>query len=90
VLSAVSPAIAGAEVRNPEGHLVQMDDVTWNHVLDQHVEMSEYLAETMAAIKTPDHREPDPRAGRERFSAKEARSVGFGSSPSSAAARIVS
>ena len=44
-----------------------MDDVAWNHVLDQHVEMSEFLAETMTAIKTPDHREPDPRAGRGRF-----------------------
>jgi hypothetical protein len=54
-----------------------MDDVAWNHVLDQHVEMSEYLAETMAAIKAPDHREPDPRAGRERFFAGEAQSAGF-------------
>jgi hypothetical protein len=36
-------------------------------VLDQHVEMSEYLVETMAAIRTPDHREPDPQAGRERY-----------------------
>jgi hypothetical protein len=45
-----------------------MDDVAWNHVLDQHVEMSEYLAETMSAIEMPDHREPDPpRAGRERY-----------------------
>ncbi len=56
-----------AENRNPEGHLVQMDDVAWNHVLDQHVEMSEYLAETMATIKVPDHREPDTQAGRERY-----------------------
>jgi hypothetical protein len=44
-----------------------MDDVAWNHVVDQHVEMSEYLAEAMATIKEPDHREPDPRAGRERY-----------------------
>lgn len=29
--------------------------------------MSEYLAETMTAVKAPDHREPDPRAGRERY-----------------------
>lgn len=44
-----------------------MDSVAWNHVLDQHVEMSEYLADTMAAIEMPDHREPDVRAGRERY-----------------------
>jgi hypothetical protein len=56
-----------ADLEHIKGHLVQMDDVAWNHVVEQHVEMSEYLAETMNAIKTPDHREPDPRAGRERF-----------------------
>jgi hypothetical protein len=56
-----------AEIRNPEGHIVQMDDMAWNHVLDEHAEMSEYLAETMGAIEAPDHREPDPRAGRERY-----------------------
>lgn len=56
-----------AEVRNPEGHLVQLDQACWEHVLEQHVEMSDYLAETMAAIRTPDDREPDVRAGRERY-----------------------
>jgi hypothetical protein len=44
-----------------------MDDVAWDHVMDQHDEMSEYLVETMAVIEKPDHREPDPRAGRERY-----------------------
>lgn len=29
--------------------------------------MSEYLEETMTTIKTPYHREPDLRAGRERY-----------------------
>jgi hypothetical protein len=67
-----------------------MDDVAWNHVLDQHVEMSEYLAETMTVIEAPDHREPDPRADASATSAKEARSAGFGLSPSSAAAPTVS
>jgi hypothetical protein len=56
-----------AEVRNPEGQLVQMGQAAWDHVLDQHVEMSGYLTETMAAIQTPDHREPDARVGRERY-----------------------
>ncbi|HST55500.1 MAG TPA: hypothetical protein VLJ42_06355 [Solirubrobacteraceae bacterium] len=44
-----------------------MDDVAWNHVLEQHVEMTDYLRETMSVIKAPDHREPDPRAGREGY-----------------------
>jgi len=67
-----------------------MDDVAWNHVLDQHVEMSEYLAETMTAIKTPDHREPDPELDASASSAKEDQSAGFGSSPSSTETPIVS
>ena len=40
-----------AEVCNPEGHLVQMDEVAWNHVPDQHGEMNEYLAETMSVVE---------------------------------------
>lgn len=32
--------------------------------------MSEHLADTIAAIRAPDHREPDPRAGRERYFAR--------------------
>jgi hypothetical protein len=38
-----------------------------HHVLDQHVEMSGHLADTISAIRAPDHREPDPRVGRERY-----------------------
>jgi hypothetical protein len=81
-----------ADLEHIKGHLVQMDDVAWNRVVEQHVEMSEYLAETMNAIKTPDQttmsqtREP----GESASSAKEGRSAGFGPSPSSAAAPIVS
>ena len=56
-----------AETRNPEGRLVLLTETQWNHVLDQHVEMSGHLADTIAAIRAPDHREPDPRAGRERY-----------------------
>jgi hypothetical protein len=56
-----------AETVNPEGRLVLLAETEWNHVLDQHVEMSGHLADTIAAIRAPDHREPDPRAGRERY-----------------------
>jgi hypothetical protein len=56
-----------AEVRNPEGHLVELNKAAWEHVLRQHVEMKDYLAETMSAISSPDAREPDLRAGRERY-----------------------
>lgn len=56
-----------AEVPNPEGHPVQLDEAAWGHVLEQHAEMSAYLEETMTAVRTPDHREPDARVGRERY-----------------------
>jgi len=56
-----------AEVRNPEGHVVRLDRTAWEHVLDQHVEMTDYVAETMTAITAPDDREPDVRPGRERY-----------------------
>jgi hypothetical protein len=56
-----------AEARNPEGHLVQLHRAAWEHVLHQHVEMEDYLADTMSAIASPDSREPDLRAGRERY-----------------------
>ncbi|MGO8906644.1 MAG: hypothetical protein ACLQMH_13625 [Solirubrobacteraceae bacterium] len=29
--------------------------------------MNEHLADTIAAIRAPDHREADPRSGRERY-----------------------
>jgi hypothetical protein len=56
-----------AEARNPEGHLVQLDEAAWDHVVEQHAEMKSYLADTMTSIKAPDHREPDDRVGRERY-----------------------
>ena len=60
------PEVIG-ETRNPEGHLVQLDKAAWDHVLEQHIEMGDHLAETMTTISTPDHREPDVRPGRERY-----------------------
>jgi hypothetical protein len=56
-----------AQARNPEGHVVQLDQAAWDHVLEVHVEMRDYLAETMTAITASDAREPDARAGRERY-----------------------
>jgi hypothetical protein len=55
-----------------------MDEMAWNHVLDQHVEMNEYLAETMSVIEMPDHREPDlPGLGVNVTSVAEDHSPGF-------------
>jgi hypothetical protein len=56
-----------AETHNPEGRLVQLDQAAWDHVLDEHIEMDGRIVEAMAAVQAPHHREPDPRAGRERY-----------------------
>lgn len=56
-----------AEVRNPEGRLVRLESVTWDHVRDEHPQLGHRLTELMRAIASPDYREPDPRAGRERY-----------------------
>jgi hypothetical protein len=56
-----------AEAHNPEGRLVQLHRSAWDHVLDEHLEMQDYLEDVMAAIIDPDHREPDVRPGRERY-----------------------
>jgi hypothetical protein len=40
---------------------------TWNHVLEQHAELADHLEEIMATVHAPQHREPDVRAGRQRF-----------------------
>ena len=56
-----------AETVNPDGRIVLMERDSWDHVVERHPAMAECLAETMSVIKYPDHREPDPRAGRERY-----------------------
>jgi hypothetical protein len=56
-----------AQVANPEGRTVHLDAAAWNHVLEEHAEMEPFLEDAMAAIARPDHREPDPRPGRERY-----------------------
>lgn len=56
-----------AEAVNPDGKLVVVYSSTWDHVVWRHPLMDDYLDVTMAIIRAPDHREPDPRPGRERY-----------------------
>jgi hypothetical protein len=56
-----------AEAQNPEGRTVQMDRTTWNHVLNGHPGMADYLGEVMDAIRMPEYRENDPQVGRQRY-----------------------
>lgn len=56
-----------AEVENPEDRLVRLDTLAWNHVLEEHPELEPFLEETLLTVQRPEHREPDPRPGRERY-----------------------
>ncbi|HEY3946041.1 MAG TPA: hypothetical protein VGL78_12510 [Solirubrobacteraceae bacterium] len=60
-----------AETATPDGILVMMFEDTWHgHIVDPregHGELAAHLDAVLAAVSAPDHREPDPFAGRERF-----------------------
>lgn len=47
--------------------MVELDETAWEHVLWRHPVMAYLLDDVMRAITRPDFREPDLRAGRERF-----------------------
>jgi hypothetical protein len=56
-----------------------MDETAWNQVVEQHIEMNEYLAETMAQSSRRIIGNQTPGRAASATSAKEARSAGFGS-----------
>jgi hypothetical protein len=60
-----------AETATSDGVRVVLYEDTWtDHVLDPetgHTELREHLEQVLGAVAAPDHREPDPRPGRERF-----------------------
>ncbi|HVC85948.1 MAG TPA: hypothetical protein VNC40_00830 [Gaiellaceae bacterium] len=60
-----------AETATPDGVRVVLYADTWReHVLDPrtgHGELRSHLDSVISAVAAPDHREPDPRPGRERF-----------------------
>lgn len=56
-----------AEIDSPQGRPVRLAADTWDHVLEGHPEMVDYLDETMRTVSAPDYQEPDIRRGRERF-----------------------
>jgi hypothetical protein len=60
-----------AEMTTPEGVRVVLFEETWLlHILDRqngHPELEPHLPGVLSTITQPDHREPDPRASRERF-----------------------
>jgi hypothetical protein len=52
---------------DPDGRQVVLDSDGWRHILDEHLELAPHKDGILATIASPDHREDDPRPGRERF-----------------------
>ena len=55
------------DVTDPEGRHVVVDAGTRLHLGISRPELLDHLEAILATVETPDHREPDPRPGRERF-----------------------
>lgn len=53
--------------QTPDGRFVLLLAHAWQHVLAGHPEMEEHVQAVIDTVEQPDHREPDPRAGRERY-----------------------
>ena len=51
---------------DPDGREVVLDDDAWQHITTRHP-LSGSWPSVLAAIANPDHREPAPRPGRERY-----------------------
>jgi len=60
-----------AEVVDPGGRTVVLDDEGWGHILQEHGEMALYREEVMATVASPEHRRGDPRPGRERYYSRD-------------------
>jgi YD repeat-containing protein len=56
-----------ATVTDPDGRAVVLTSDAWGHIVAQHRELANAQPSVMVAVQEPDHREPDPRPGRERY-----------------------
>jgi hypothetical protein len=56
-----------AEVRDPDGHRVELTIERWAHILDEHREMAAHRDALLATVAAPEHRSPDPRPQRTRY-----------------------
>jgi hypothetical protein len=56
-----------AAAASPEGRAILLLTRSWNHIKMGHPELEDELNIVMETVTDPDHREPDVRAGRERF-----------------------
>jgi hypothetical protein len=70
MVRAVAPVLA--EIMDPDGRKVVLDEIAWEHIVFGHPAMHTAQLATLATVERPDYREPDPLHGRERFYARPA------------------
>jgi hypothetical protein len=61
-----SPALP-RRITDPDGRTVEFTERSWRHIESVRPELLDDLDALIQAIAKPEHREPDPRPGRERF-----------------------
>jgi hypothetical protein len=54
-------------IRDPDGRVVEFTERSWQHIMVERPQLLDDVDAILAAIVSPDHREPDPNVGRERF-----------------------
>lgn len=54
-------------IRDPDGRVVEFNERSWRHIMVERPQLLEDVDAVLRAVGTPDYRERDPIAGRERF-----------------------
>jgi hypothetical protein len=53
--------------RDPDGRSVEFSEWSWRHIMVERPQLLDDVDAVLAALASPDYREDDPIAGRERF-----------------------
>jgi hypothetical protein len=56
-----------ARTVDPYGRVVVLNERGWAHILQEHEEMAAHRDAIMTTVSAPEHRQPDPLLGRERY-----------------------
>jgi len=54
-------------IRDPDGRIVEFTERSWQHIMAERPQLLDDVDAILAAVAGPDHREDDPKPGRERF-----------------------
>jgi hypothetical protein len=54
-------------IQDPDGRIVEFTERSWQHIMAERPQLLGGVDAILKAIAGPDHRERDPKPGRERF-----------------------